>query len=116
MGIVDVLANDGEGEEAVYAYAKKQRRFQNGTTAIHAIRHLVNPISYQELMGIAMLWVDRSLKLSDKDLRIMERLVKAQNQLNRAGTADASMRSRKAHSSVGARGWPEAEQACAEAY
>ncbi|OGI57239.1 MAG: hypothetical protein A2V58_06475 [Candidatus Muproteobacteria bacterium RBG_19FT_COMBO_61_10] len=30
MGVVDVLANDGEGEQAVYAYIKKQNQANQG--------------------------------------------------------------------------------------
>lgn len=115
MGLVDVLAEDGEGEEAVYTYARKQNRFRNGTTAVHAIRHMVNPITRQELMDIAMLWVDRSLKLSSKDLRVMERLVKAQNQLDRAGAAPGAPRYAPAQSR-GADGsaWAETEESLAQ--
>jgi DSF synthase len=87
MGLVDVVADDGGGEEAVYTYVRKQNRCRNGATAVHALRHLVNPVTYQELMDIAMLWVDRAFKLSARDLRVMERLWKAQTQVGRTQTS-----------------------------
>lgn len=79
MGIVDVLVADGEGEQAVYDYIKKEKRARNGYQAFRKVKRYCNPVSYEELKAITTLWVDAALQLSPKDLRTMERLVKRQS-------------------------------------
>ena len=79
LKIVDVLADKGKGYEAVDEYIRKHKRIANGMQAIEKVKQFYDPITYEELMGITRIWVDATLQLSDKDLRIMQRLVKAQN-------------------------------------
>jgi DSF synthase len=81
MGVVDVLANDGEGEQAVYTYIKKQSRANRGYQAVRSIRQRYQPIDYQELLDITGQWVDTALCLEEKDMRTMERLARSQNRL-----------------------------------
>ncbi len=78
MGVVDILAEDGEGEMAVYDYIKRENRARNGFRAVRKVREHCNPISYDELMDIGRIWVDTALKLTKRDLRMMNRLVKRQ--------------------------------------
>ena len=79
MGVVDVLAETGEGEQAVYDYLRRRNRASKGYMAMQQVRDIYQPISYQELNKIVQVWVDTALSLEEKDLRVMERLVKAQN-------------------------------------
>lgn len=79
MGIVDVLAEDGEGAQAVNNYIKRSNRARNGIQAIQQVRQRYNPLRYEELLDIVSIWVDAALRLESKDLRMMERLVRAQN-------------------------------------
>ena len=81
MGVVDVLAENGQGEEAVLAYMKKHGRARNGYEAMHKIRLTYHPISYDELLHIGTMWVDAALQLGDRDLRIMERIARTQEKL-----------------------------------
>lgn len=81
MGIVDVLAENEQGEEAVYAYMRKYNRAHNGYEAIHKIRRIYDPISYDELMRIGSIWVDAALQLTERDLHIMERIARSQEKL-----------------------------------
>lgn len=78
MGVVDVLAEDGEGEEAARRFMKERARRYNGFNAILQARREISPISREELMRITTIWVDAVLRLESKDLRIMQRLVRAQ--------------------------------------
>lgn len=87
LGVVDVLAEPGEGEEAVYEYIRREARARNGTLALRAAREISQPISYIELMKIAEVWVDAAMRLESKDLRMMERLVSRQNGKAVASTA-----------------------------
>ena len=77
-GIVDVLARDGEGEQAVSGWIARQSRRRNGLQAIHRTRGLVSPVSRDELDAIAEVWVDAALRLQDRDLKMMSRIVRAQ--------------------------------------
>jgi DSF synthase len=78
MGVVDVLARDGEGEKAVYAWIQKNDRRRNGFQAMYQSRQHVHPITREEMDGVVGAWVDAALNLEDKDLKMMHRLVRAQ--------------------------------------
>lgn len=80
-GVVDVLVEDGEGIKAVRDYIRRHRRAQNGRQAIQRVRQRIHPIPYEELLDVTMIWVDAALRLTDRDLRMMERLVAAQQRL-----------------------------------
>jgi DSF synthase len=81
LGVVDVLAENGEGEKAVNTYIKKQNRANNSYQAIHKARQIFQPLNYNELMQISRLWMDAALQLSERDLRIMERFAQSQEKL-----------------------------------
>jgi DSF synthase len=89
MGIVDVLAEDGRGEEALNDYVRKNARRHAAQRAIYQARQRVNPITLQDLNGITDLWVDTAMTLSPIDLKMMERLVAAQGR--RRARAEAGM-------------------------
>lgn len=79
MGVVDVLAEQGEGELAVYRYIKSANRTMNTFKSMQKVKDICNQISYKELEDIATVWADAALQLTSKDLRMMERLVRRQN-------------------------------------
>jgi DSF synthase len=81
MGLVDVLAEPGEGEMAVYDFIRRENRAWNGYTALRQARDVVNPITYEELLDVVEIWVDAALRLEARDLRMMERLVARQEQV-----------------------------------
>ena len=78
LGLVDVLIEDGEGEDAVYDYVRKQYRRSNGYLALQRARQRFNPVTYQELMDITTIWVDAALQLRERDLKVMERFIHSQ--------------------------------------
>jgi DSF synthase len=78
MGIVDVLAKDGEGEAAVRAWIARNARRRNGFQGVMRVRQHVNPVGRAELDAVAETWVDCALRLEDRDLRMMSRVVRAQ--------------------------------------
>ena len=78
MGLIDVLAEKGEGQRAVYDYIRKENRPRNGITALRKAARRVEQVTYEELVDIVKIWVDAALKLERKDLRMMERLVARQ--------------------------------------
>ena len=78
MGIVDILAEDGEGEYAVCDYIERNARKHNAHAAVYRARRRVKPITEQELRDVVDIWVEAALGLTAPDLRKMERLAGAQ--------------------------------------
>ena len=82
LGLIDILAEPGHGDSAVHdLIAERQRRSPNAVIAMQQVRKAVNPVTYQELEDIAMIWVDAALRLNQRDLKIMERLARSQDRL-----------------------------------
>jgi len=79
MGVVDLLADDGTGEQSLYSYIKRNERAHRTHCAIYRVRRRVQPVTYEEMADIARIWVDTALHLEEPDLRKMERLIVAQN-------------------------------------
>jgi len=79
MGVVDMLVDDGMGEQGVYDFVEKNERSFASRRAVYAARQVVNPITRAELDRIVEMWVDAALSLGATDLRIMERLATAQD-------------------------------------
>jgi DSF synthase len=78
MGIVDVLAEPGEAKVALRQFVRKHSRSAMTRNAVLAMRDEVFPLTHDELKRIVLLWVDSAMALPDRDLKMMERLVKAQ--------------------------------------
>jgi DSF synthase len=78
MGIVDVLAKDGQGEAAVSEWIMQNDRRRNGMQAVHRARRQVSPITREELDAVTDTWVDAALRLEDRDLKMMSRIVRSQ--------------------------------------
>ena len=86
-GIVDVLAEDGTGEAAVRDYIRRNERRRNGMQAVFSCRQHFHPVTHEELLNIANVWVSAALRLEDKDLKLMSRLARAQAKLVPGGAA-----------------------------
>lgn len=78
MGVVDILVKKGEGETATRNWIAKNQKRRNALQAIYAARQQVHPIERAELDNITNLWVDAALRLNDRDLKMMGRIVRAQ--------------------------------------
>ncbi|WP_262027686.1 crotonase/enoyl-CoA hydratase family protein [Microvirga sp. Mcv34] len=78
LGVVDVLAEDGQGENAVRDYIARNRRKQNAHRAIYRSRRRIDPVTYEELRDIVDIWIEAAMNLDEQDLRKMMRLVTAQ--------------------------------------
>jgi len=90
MGIVDVLAKDGDGEAAVQEWIAKNARRRSGFQGVMRLRQHVNPITRAELDAVADTWVDCALRLDDRDMRMMGRVVRAQMERMEAAAAAAT--------------------------
>ncbi|MEO8305020.1 MAG: crotonase/enoyl-CoA hydratase family protein [Betaproteobacteria bacterium] len=78
MGVVDVLAPDGTGEASIYSYIRRHSKAANGRRGFERVRTEISPITRNELMQVVEIWADSALRVQDRDLRMMERLVRAQ--------------------------------------
>ena len=78
IGVVDVLATDGQGESAVRNWIAKNAKRRNGMQAVFRARQFIHPVTREELDGIVALWVNAALRLGERDLKMMNRLVRAQ--------------------------------------
>jgi DSF synthase len=78
MGVVDVLAKDGEGEAAVQEWIARNHKRRNGVQAAFRARRCVNPVTREELDAITDVWVDAAFRLQERDLKMMGRIVRAQ--------------------------------------
>lgn len=81
LGVIDLVAEDGQGEAEVAALIKRRQRSRNGLTAMAAARRRVQRIEVSELLDIVELWVDSALRLTPRDIKLMQRLVSRQNGL-----------------------------------
>jgi DSF synthase len=79
LGVVDILAEPGEGELAIYNYIKQARRSPNTYRSMQRVKDVTNPVSLRELLDIAEIWADAALQLSARDIRMMHKLVKRQD-------------------------------------
>ena len=79
LKLVDAVVEDGTGEEALEEFIARHRKRSNAHAAMGRIRRCLNPVTYEELITITKIWVDAALRLEDRDLLLIERLIKAQN-------------------------------------
>lgn len=77
-GLVDILADDGAGEIALEQLVRTiEPRFRGTLAALNA-RRIALPITYESLLAIVEYWASTALGLTNRDLRLMERLARAQ--------------------------------------
>ena len=84
--LVDMVVDDGNGEAAIEHALRSVHPRLRGTLAALQARSCAAPITYQSLIDIVDRWTENALNLSERDLRLMERLARAQ--ARKAGGAD----------------------------
>ena len=85
-GLVDLVVDDGEGEAAIEHVVTSVHPRLRGTLAALQARRLAAPITYESLIAIVDQWGETAMGLTDRDLRLMERLARAQ--VRKAGGGD----------------------------
>ena len=81
QGVIDLVAEDGNGEAEVAALIQRRSRSRNGLAGLAAARRRVHRIEFPELLDIVQIWVDSAMRLNPRDLKLMQRLVSRQNGL-----------------------------------
>jgi DSF synthase len=77
-GFVDLVVEDGEGEIALEKMVRSVAPRMRGTLAALQARRVAAPNTYESLQTVVDLWAVTALTLADRDLRLMERLARAQ--------------------------------------
>lgn len=81
LGLVHLVAPKGEGLAACQEFIRKSERRHPGLVNARKAMKLTHPIRLEELKRIVDLWADTALQLSDSDLKVMNRLVRAQGRI-----------------------------------
>jgi DSF synthase len=81
VGLVHILAEPGQGIEVARDYIQRNKRRHAGARGVYQAGREVNPISLDELDRIVEIWADACLQLREQDLKVMQRLVLAQERL-----------------------------------
>ena len=82
QGVVDLVAENGNGEAEVAALIRRRSRSRIGFAALAQVRRRVQRVEFSELLDVVQIWVDSALRLNSRDLKLMQRLVSRQNGLN----------------------------------
>ena len=81
MALIDVVSEDGHGVQEVDLFIKKLEKSKNTRKAILKIRNRIHPVSFEEMIDIGEIWVDSAMALSPQELKVMQRLVRAQDRM-----------------------------------
>ena len=81
LGVVDELTADGAGLEVVRSIIKSRSRKRNSYRAMSIAKREFQAVSHDEMRRIVQVWVDAAMRLETRDLRMMARLVRAQDRL-----------------------------------
>ena len=78
MGVVDYVVAKGEGIKAARDLVRRQQRIGNAMRSMNAVRHACKPVSLDQLLEVTTEWVDAAMRLNERALHTMERLIRAQ--------------------------------------
>lgn len=81
MGIVDAIADPGQGEVALRSFIRRLNKSNITRRSVLRMRNRVLPLEKQELLDIAHDWVEAAFSLSERDISAMSRLVRAQSKM-----------------------------------
>jgi len=82
LGIVDIVAEPGEGENAVRKYIRKNDKRFRGMTAVRQVLRSIAPIEREALVRTVTDWADLALQMQSRDLKTIRRLQQAQAKLS----------------------------------
>jgi DSF synthase len=80
-GLAHVVVEPGQGIAAAREYMRRSRRRHGGIRGVFQAGREVSPLSLDELDRIVHVWADACLELRERDLKVMQRLVAAQDKL-----------------------------------
>ncbi|HMB55820.1 MAG TPA: crotonase/enoyl-CoA hydratase family protein [Arenimonas sp.] len=78
MGVVDLVVPRGEGQQAARDLIRKHQRIGNALRSMNVVRQACKPVSLDELLSVTTEWVEAAMRLNERALHTMERLIRAQ--------------------------------------
>lgn len=84
LGLVHQVVEPGQGVAAVEDFIKRSERRHAGLVNARRAMKLTRPVPLEELKQIVDLWADAALQLTETDLKVMNRLVRAQQRVAEA--------------------------------
>jgi DSF synthase len=87
-GVVDHVTEDGNGLDFVRAMVNSRQRKRNSYRAMSLAKREFLPVRHDEMKSIVGVWVDAAMRLDTRDLRMMARLVRAQDKLQANNTEE----------------------------
>jgi DSF synthase len=81
LGLVHQLAEPGEGLKTCREFIKRAERRHPGLVNSRKATKRTRPIELAELKDIVELWADAALQLTEQDLKVMNRLTRAQERV-----------------------------------
>ena len=85
-GLIEFVADDGMGEQLLEQLVRAMEPRFRGTMAALQARRIAAPITYESLQVIVDHWAVTAMTLTTRDMRLMERLARAQ--VRKVGGAD----------------------------
>ncbi len=90
MALIERVAPRGQGREEMNRHLAKMHRRFHANLAVYNARRRVLPITFQEMADIVEEWVSVAMRMSDHDLRKMNRLASAQGRLRAVGRSNGT--------------------------
>jgi len=84
-GIVDILAETGRGENALYEHIVRNSARGNAREGVLKVRRRMRPVRYEQLLEVVDIWVETAMRIGKKEIRLMERLARSQERLTGGG-------------------------------
>ncbi|MFP4219924.1 MAG: crotonase/enoyl-CoA hydratase family protein [Phormidium sp.] len=78
IGVVNHVVKNGEGVQAVQDLIRRQERSHNSMAGLARTRRIAQKLDFSELESIVEVWAEHALQLTDRDLRLMQRLARKQ--------------------------------------
>lgn len=78
MGVVDLVVPRGMGLQAASEMVRRNQKMGNALRSMNAVRQASRPVTLEELLAVTTEWVDAAMRLNDRGLKTMERLIRAQ--------------------------------------
>lgn len=78
QGLIELVAEDGQAAVALDNFVRTMEPRFKGTMAALRARRLAAPITHELLLTIVDHWAVTALSLTNRDMRLMERLARAQ--------------------------------------
>lgn len=91
MGVVDMVVPKGEGRMAARDMIRRNQRIGNALRSMNTVRQACRPVTLDELLSVTSEWVDAAMRLNDRGLRTMERLIRAQQRRAENTTPDTAV-------------------------